>query len=68
MLRLGLCDFSDTYFAVKRKISAKATNDAKRRNKELTSKNNAPFRSCISNIINTFIDNTEDLEIFYADI
>ena len=26
-------------------------------------KNNAPFRSCISKINNTFIDNAEDLDI-----
>ena len=34
-----------------------------KRNKKLTFKNNAPFRSCISKVNNTFIDNAEDLEI-----
>ena len=31
--------------------------------KNLTFKNNAPFRSCISKINSTFIDNPEDLDI-----
>ena len=35
----------------------------KKRNKKLAFKNNAPFRSCISKINNTFIDNAEDLDI-----
>ena len=34
-----------------------------KRNKKLTFENNAPFRSCISKINNTFIDNTEDFDI-----
>ena len=33
------------------------------RNKNLIVKNNAPFRSCISKIYSTFIDNAENLEI-----
>ena len=35
----------------------------KSRNKKLTLKSNAPFRLCITEINNTFIDNTEDLDI-----
>ena len=35
---------------------------ANRRNKKLTFKNNAQFRSCISKIKNTFTDNAEDLD------
>ena len=38
-------------------------NDNKKRNKRLIFKNNVPFRSCISKINNTFIDNAEDLYI-----
>ena len=34
-----------------------------KRNKKLTFRNNAPFRSCISKTDNTFIDNAEDLRI-----
>ena len=36
---------------------------ADRRNKKLTFKNNAPFRSCITKTNNIFIDNAEDLDI-----
>ena len=38
-------------------------NTANRRNKKLTFNNNAPFRSCISKINNTFADNAEDLDV-----
>ena len=38
------------------------TNANNQRNKVLTFKNNAASRSCTSNINNTFIDNTEDLD------
>ena len=41
----------------------KRQNNDKRRNKKLTFKNNAPFRSCISKTNNLFIDNAEDLDI-----
>ena len=63
MLRSNLCDYSDTYIIVKGRISVRDTNDVNRRYKNLTSKNNAPFRWCITNINNTFIDNAEDLDI-----
>ena len=32
-------------------------------NEKLTFRNNSSFRSCISKIRNTFIDNTEDLDL-----
>ena len=57
MLRSDLCDSN---FVVKRRISVTGTNNANRRNKKLTFKNNAPFRSCITKINKTFIDNKED--------
>ena len=41
----------------------KGQNNDKRRNKKLTFKSNAPFRSCISKTNNLFIDNAEDLDI-----
>ena len=63
MLRSDLCDYNDAYIVVKRRISVGGTNDANKRNRKLTFKNNAPFRSCISKISNTFIDNAEDLHI-----
>ena len=52
MLRSDLCDYGDAYIVLKEKISVTGTNI---RNKNLTFKNNAPFRSCISKILNTLI-------------
>ena len=63
MLRSDLFDYSDAYIFVKRRIIITSTNNAKRRNKKLTFKNNVPFTSCISKIDNTFVDNAEDLDI-----
>ena len=54
---------SDAYIVVKGRISVRGTNDANKRNKKLTFKNNAPFRSCISKINNLFTENAEDLDI-----
>ena len=47
MLRSDLCDHSDACIVVKGRFSAEGTNDANKTNKELTFKDNAPFRSCI---------------------
>ena len=63
MLRSDLCDYSDAYIAVKRRISVAGTNANNRRKKKPTFKNNTPFRSCISKINNTFVNNAEDLDI-----
>ena len=63
MLRSDVCDYSATYIGLKGRISVIGTYDANRRNNKLTFKNNAPFRSCISKINNTFIENVEDLDI-----
>ena len=63
MLRWDLCDYSDAYIVVKGTITVEGDNNANKRNKKLTFKNSAPFRSCISEINNTFIDNAEDLDI-----
>ena len=63
MLRSDLYDYSHAYIVLKGRISVTGTNNANRRNKKLTFKNNAPFRSCITKINNTFIYNAEDLHI-----
>ena len=60
---LRSCDYSDAYIVVKGRINATGTNNASRRNKEIIFKKNASFRTCISKINNTFIDNAEDLDI-----
>ena len=63
MLGSNLCDYSDAYIVVKGRISGTDTDNANRRNKKLTFKDNTPFISCISKINNTFVYNTEDLDI-----
>ena len=44
MLRSDLCDNSDAYVIVKRRITVEGDNDDKTRNKKLTFKNNSLFR------------------------
>ena len=63
MLKSDLCDYSDIYVVVKGTITVEGDDDKKKRDKKLSFKNNAPFRSCISKINDTFIDNEEDLNI-----
>ena len=63
MLRSDLGDYSFAYTIVKGRVSTRGANDGNKRNKKLTFKNNAPFRSCILKINNTFIDNVEDFDI-----
>ena len=65
MLRSDLCDYSDAYIVVTGTISVtNLDNDAY--DKNLASKNNAPFVTCISKINNTLINNPEDLDILMA--
>ena len=47
MLRSNLYDYSNACIVMKGRISIRGTNNASTRNKKLTFKNNAPFRSCI---------------------
>ena len=69
MLKSSLCDYSDVYILVKGKITiAGAGNDAAarqadERNKGVVFKNCAPFINCISEINNTQIDNSKDIDI-----
>ena len=63
MLRSKLCDYSDASIIVKGRVSVRGTNNAHTRNKKLTFKDNAPFRSCVSKINNTFTYNAENLDI-----
>ena len=44
MLRSDLCDHSDAYIVVKGTTTVEGTNDANKKNKKFTFKNNAPFR------------------------
>ena len=63
MLRSDLCDYNDAHIVLKGTMTVEGDNDGKKRNKKLTFKNNASFKSWISKINKTFIDNAEDLDI-----
>ena len=69
MLKSSLCDYSDAYIFVKGKIAITGEGDnalarqADERDKGVTFKNCAPFNNCISEINNTQIDNTKDIDI-----
>ena len=59
MLKSNLCDYSDVYIVVKggTDLLAAGANENDKAEKNVAFKNNAPFRSCISKINSTFIDN-----------
>ena len=60
MLRLDLCNYSlikMSYIVIKGEITVKDDNNAIRRNTKRTFKDNALFKSCLSKINNTLVDN-----------
>ena len=67
MLRSSWCDYSDAYIVVKGNVTvnntAGAGGAANNTDKKVIFKNCAPFTSCISEINNTQIDNTEYIDI-----
>ena len=69
MLKSSLCDNSDAYILVKGKITIAgagadaAARQADERNKGVIFKNCAPFINCLSEILNTQIDNAKDIDI-----
>ena len=69
MLKSSLCDYSDTYILVKRKITIigrgadAAARQADEEDKGVAFKNCAPFTNCISEINNTQVDNAKDIDI-----
>ena len=65
MLRSDLCVYSAAYIVVKGKTDLfdAAANENNKADKNIAFKKNAPFRSSISKIDSTLIDNTEDLDI-----
>ena len=66
MLRSDFCDYSDTYIAVKGRISDTGMSNARKGDKKLTFKSNVSFRSFISKINNKFLDSVKDLDIVMA--
>ena len=69
MLKSSLCDYSDAYILVKGTIAITgaggdaAARQADERDKGVVFKNCAPFTNCISEINNTQVDNTKDIDI-----
>ena len=66
MLWASLCDYSDAYILVKGTISIKrvaAPVAADNNDKEVVFKNCAPFSDCISDINNTQIDNSKNIDV-----
>ena len=69
MLKSSLCDYSDEYILVKRKITIAgagkdaAARQADERDKGVVFKTCVPFINCISEINNMQIDNAKDIDI-----
>ena len=65
MLRSDLCDYSDAFIVVRGTVDLLAddANENDKAQKNVAFKNNATFRSCISKINSTLIDNAEHLDI-----
>ena len=66
MIRLNLCDHSDTYMLIKGTIAVPntvATAGPNNREKKVIIKNNAPFINCISEINNTHVDDAHDTDV-----
>ena len=67
MLKSSLYDYSDAYILAKGTITvnntAAADADANNTNNKVILKNCAPFTNCISEIVNTQVDNAKDIDI-----
>ena len=64
MLKLSLCDHSDTYILLSGTISVEGTagTAANNTNEKVIFKNCAPFTNCISEINNTQVDNAKHID------
>ena len=58
-----MCDYSDTCNVATERIWRRGTNNDRRQNKNLTFRNNASFKSCMSKPNDKFTVNAEDLHI-----
>ena len=67
MVRPSLCDYSDTYILVKGTIAVPKTAAAgaavNNTNKKVIFKNFAPFTDYITEINNTYIDDTQKIDV-----
>ena len=63
MLKLDLCDFSDSYIVVKGIATVSANErDRDEMNRQVILKHNARFISCISKVNGVLVENAEDLD------
>ena len=70
-LMIDLCNYcviKVSYIFIKGEKTVKGDNKANRRKRKLTFKNDAPFKSCLSKINSTFVDNTIGSWYCYADV
>ena len=69
MLKSILCDYSDAFILVNKTITITgagedaAAREADERTKEVMFKDCTPFTGCISEINNTQVDNSKDLDV-----
>ena len=65
MLKSSLCDYSDAYILVSgtTTVAPKIVNNPNNDSKRVAFKNCVPFTDCISEMNNTQIDNTKDIDI-----
>ena len=67
MLRSDLCDYADAYILVMVQLLLQLMQEQIileiKKNRPLILKNNAPFVSCITKIINELIEDAEDLDV-----
>ena len=63
MLRSDLCDYADAYILVNGTITGAGNQPRARKNRPLILKNNAPFVSRITRIINELIEDADNLDI-----
>ena len=68
MLRPDLRAYSNAYIVAKRTISLEIGANNNIPQKYVEFKSNAPFRSCISKINSTFVENADDLDILIVSI
>ena len=63
MLRSDLCVYSNAYIILKGRTGIRATTTTDIGQRDIAFKNNVSFRSCITKINSTLIDNAEGLDI-----
>ena len=63
LLRSDFCDYSNAYIVAKGRINVRVTANTDIEQKDVAFRNNAPFKSCITKINSTLINNAEYLDL-----